>query len=341
MRIDIHAHFTTAPAQLEAYRGRQLSQMNRPAKGSVMISDDEIRAALGRQLGQMDEDGTDVLVFSPRASGMGHEVGGPLVSRYWTEHCNDLIHRACGLFPDRLIPAGALPQSPGRSPAECLPELDRIVGDLGFAGVVVNPDPSGGGQPFTPAISDPWWYPLWERVTELDVPVLLHASSTVDPRVHLNGSHYTNVDNAVVFDLAWSNLFDRFPTLKVIVPHGGGAMPYQWNRHRSMHVLAGRKPFEEQVRNIYFDTALYDRESIELLIRRVGIDNVLFAAEIVGTAKAVDPETGRRFDDVGALIDQIEWLSDEDRYRLFEGNARRLYTRARFPSATLGSENLS
>jgi len=330
MIIDTHAHFTTAPPQLEAYRGRQLTQLNRPAKGKVTYSDDEIRSALQRHLSEMEENGTDKMIFSPRASAMGHEVGGELISRYWTEHSNDLIHRAALLYPDKFFPAAQLPQSPGVSPANCIPELNRVIEELGFVGVNVNPDVAGGGQPFTPAISDPWWYPLWERIVELDVPVLMHSTSTVNPALHINGSHYTNSDAATLFDLAWGNLYDHFPTLKIIVPHGGGNMPFQFNRYRSIHHLAGKTPFEKAVKNIYFDSAIYDRDSMEMLIRKVGADNVLFGAEIVGTAKSVDPETGKRFDDTASFISDIEWLSDEDKAKIFEGNARKLYTRATF-----------
>jgi len=330
MRIDTHAHFTTAPPQLEAYRGRQLASANRPTKGKITISDDEIRHALVKQFAAMDDAGTDKLIFSPRASGMGHEVGDERISRYWTEHCNELIQRACALYPDRLIPAAQLPQSPGVSPANCIPELERTVKDMGFVGVNVNPDVAGGGQPFTPAISDEWWYPLWEAVVELDVPVLLHATSTVNPALHLNGSHYTNSDSAVVFDLAWSNLYERFPTLKIIVPHGGGSAPFQFNRHRSLHELAGKQPFEQAVKNIYFDSAIYDRDSMEMLIRKMGVDNVLFAAEIVGTAKVVDPETGKPFENTASFVEDIEWLTAEDKEKIFAGNARKLYTRANF-----------
>jgi 4-oxalmesaconate hydratase len=337
MIIDTHAHFTTAPPQLEAYRGRQLAQANRPSKGKVNISDDEIRAALQPQLRRMSEMCTDKLIFSPRASGMGHEVGGAAMSRFWTEHCNDLIYRACQLYPDKLIPAGQLPQSPGVSPANCADEIDRVVGELGFVGVNVNPDVAGGGQPFTPSLSDRWWDPLWEKVSEYDIPVLLHATSTVDPRLHLNGSHYTNVDSAAVFDLAWSDLFDRYPQLKIIVPHGGGSMPFNYNRHRSLHVGAGKRPFEEAIRKIYFDTAIYDRDSVEMLIRKIGADNVLFAAEIVGTAKSIDPETRKPFDEITSFVSDIDWLSDEDKQKIFEGNARRLYSRADFDVNSAGA----
>ena len=103
-----------------------------------------------------------------------------------------------------------------------------------------------------------------------------------------------------------------------------------FNRHRALHVLEGRRPFEEVVRSLYFDTAIYDRDSIDMLIRKVGVDNVLFASEMFGTAQAVDPQTGKYFDDTVEMVKSIEWLSDDDRNKLFEGNARKLYTRAKW-----------
>ncbi|MFJ6199197.1 amidohydrolase family protein [Micromonospora sp. NPDC092111] len=330
MIIDTHAHYTTAPPQLDAYRARQLGSLNRPSLGRPpKISDDEILASLQGHLKRMDDFGIDRMIFSPRASGMGHEVGNAKVSLYWTKVNNDLIKRVCDLLPERFIPAAQLPQSPGVSPQNCLEELTRCVEELGFVGCNVNPDVSGGGQPFTPAISDEWWYPLWEAMISLDVPGLVHASSTVNPALHLNGSHYTSSDAAVTFELCWSDIYDRYPGLKLVVPHGGGSVPFNWNRHRALHTLQGKPPFEERIKNIYFDTALYDRDSMEMLIRKVGADNILYAAEPFGTAKATDPETNRLFDDTVAFVNDIEWLSQEDKDKVFAGNARRLYSRAK------------
>ncbi|MBD3924240.1 amidohydrolase [Nocardioides cavernae] len=329
MIVDTHAHYTTAPPQLDAYRARQLGSMNRPSAGKPLkISDDEILVSLEGHLKRMDTLGIDRMIFSPRASGMGHEIGDARVSLYWTKVNNDLIKRVCDLVPDRFIPAAQLPQSPGVSPAECVGELTRCVEELGFVGCNVNPDVAGGGQPFTPAISDEWWYPLWDVMVDLDVPGLVHASSTVNPALHLNGSHYTSSDAAVTFELCWSNLYDHYPALKLIVPHGGGSLPFNWNRHRALHTLQNKPPFEERIKNVYFDTALYDRDSMEMLIRKVGADNILYAAEPFGTAKATDPETGRLFDDTVSFVDDISWLSDEDKDKIFVGNARRLYSRA-------------
>lgn len=330
--VDSHAHYTTAPPQLDAYRARQLGSLNRPTAGAApKFSDDELLESLQGHLRRMDKLGIDRMIFSPRASGMGHEIGDARVSLYWTRVNNDLIKRVCDLVSDRFIPAAQLPQSPGVSPASCVDELTRCVNELGFVGCNINPDVAGGGQPFTPAISDEWWYPLWEAMEDLEVPGLIHASSTVNPALHLNGSHYTNADAAVTFELCWSDVYDRHPDLKLIVPHGGGSLPFNWNRHRALHIQKAKPAFEERVKNVYFDTAIYDRDSMEMLIRKVGADNILYASEPFGTAKAVDPDTNRPFDDTVSFVNDIQWLTAEEKTKIFIGNVRKLYPRAALP----------
>lgn len=329
MIYDVHAHYTQASPKLDAWRGRQISHQNKPTKSALGISDDEIVQSLRGNIQQMKDRGIDRLMFSPRASGMGHDFGDALISRYWTEVNNDLLHRVCTLFPEQFSPVCQLPQTPGVDPSNCCEELERCVRDMGFVACNVNPDVSGGLQPFTPSLGSEWWYPLWEKMVSLDVPGMIHASSTRNPAQHVNGSHYINWDTAAVVELCDSRVFDDFPKLKLIIPHGGGAIPYQWRRHVALHELGHKRPFEEMVRHLYFDTALYDQDSIELLIRRMGPDHVLYASEMFGTAKATDPATGRCYDDTVSLVKSISWLGEEDRRKIFEENARRLYTRAR------------
>lgn len=329
MIVDIHGHFTQAPSKLHSYRAAQITRQNRPSKGDPHISDDEIREALQANMDQMDARGIDKVMFSPQASAMGHHFGNELVSRYWTETNNDLIHRACAMYPDRLIPVCQLPQTPGASPENCLPELERCV-SMGFVGCNVNPDVSGGVAPLTPSLGDRWWYSLWEKLVELDVPAMIHASATLNPALHVNGTHYINQDTVAVFELCDSQVFRDFPTLKLIIPHGGGAVPFQYNRYRALNVLSGKPRFEEVVSHLYFDLAVYDADAIDFMLRKLGVDNVLFASEMFGTGKAVDPDTGKAFDDTIDLIKSIKWLSEADKSKIFEGNAKRLYSRARW-----------
>lgn len=327
MRIDIHGHYTTAPPQLDAFRGRQITDINKPRKRVMKISDDEISQSLQANIQAMDERGIDLVLFSPRASGMGHDFGDALTSRYWTEVNNDLIRRVCALFPRRFAPVCQLPQSPLAEPAQWLSELERCVTEMGFIGCNINPDISGGLQPFTPSLADRYWYPLWEKLTELEIPGMIHASSTHNPAFHLNGSHYIVWDYGAAIELCASSVFDDFPTLKLIIPHGGGGVPYQFNRHRALHVSQGNRPFEEAIRQLYFDTSLYDPDSLHMLVRKVGPANILFGTEMFGTAKETDPLTGRGFDDVGWMIEQDQGLDHAEREAIFYGNALAVYPR--------------
>ena len=84
------------------------------------------------------------------------------------------------------------------------------------------------------------------------------------------------------------------------------------------------------MKHVYFDMAIYDKDAMEMLIRKMGVDNVVFSTEMLGTAMAVDPKTGKCFDDTVGLVKSIEWLTDDDLYKIFEGNARKLYSRAKW-----------
>jgi 4-oxalmesaconate hydratase len=330
MVIDVHAHYTTAPDKLWAYRGSQTSSLNRPSPARLKISDDEIAESLQGHFREMASRGIDALCFSPQASAMGHDFGDERVSVYWTQACNDLIARVCEMYPGRLVPVCQLPQSPGAGLGASVAELRRCVEQLGFVGCNINPDISGGLAPFTPSLGDEWWYPLWECMVELDVPGMIHASSTRNPALHVNGSHYVMQDYAAVVELCASKVFEEFPTLRLIVPHGGGAIPYQFTRQRALHRLTGAPDFDAAVRHLYFDTSIYDADAMEMLVRRIGVENVLFGSEMFGTAQAVDEATGRPFDDNLRLISTIPGLSPSDANKILSGNARRVFPRAKW-----------
>src|SRR5437660_6633114 len=164
MIIDCHGHYTTAPNELQSYRDGQIAGLKDPAhipfKGTLKITDDQIRESLeGAQLKFQRERGSDVTIFSPRASGMGHHIGNEVTSRHWTEHCNDLIYRACELYPQNFVGVCALPQSPVVPILNSISELERCVQQLGFIGCNLNPDPSGGNWN-APPLTDKHWYPF-------------------------------------------------------------------------------------------------------------------------------------------------------------------------------------
>ncbi len=331
MIIDIHGHYTTEPAALHAFRDKQLAALADPARKpnpkDLAISDEQLVKSVEPQLKFQQERGTDLTIFSPRASGMAHHIGTEAVSQQWTRLSNDLIHRICTLLPDNFAAVGPLPQHPGAPVENCIPELERMVKELGFVGVNLNPDPSGGlwnGPP----LHDRYWYPLYEKLCELDVPAMIHVSSSCNPNFHFTGAHYLNADTTAFMQMVQKNVFEEFPGLRFVIPHGGGAVPFHWGRYRGFAVDM-KKPelIDTLMKNVFFDTCVYHLPGMELLAKVVPTDNILFASEMIGAVKGIDPKTGHHFDDTKRYIDQLKALTDEDRYRIFEGNARRVYPR--------------
>ena len=325
MIIDAHGHYTTVPPGMRVFRALQISNMGRPAKGVVNISDDEIRSSLEKgQIKLLDERGIDVILFSPMASAMGHHFGSAKISRHWTEVSNDLIHRACTLYPDRFVGVCALPQSPGVPLKDSCEELERCVKQFGFIGCNVNPDPSGGYWT-DPPLGDEWWYPLYEKLVELNATAMVHASATCNPAFHTTGSHYLNVDATAFMQLLESRVFKDFPTLKLVISHGGGNVPYQAARYRALCLMNKWEPFEAFVKRLYFDTTVYNQDAMQLLVKVAGVDNVMFASEMLGGVTTKDPLTGRMFDDNKPCLDALDWLTDDDRRKIFDGNVRKAY----------------
>lgn len=330
MIIDCHGHYTTAPAPHTAWRELQLS--NGSAGGDIdppypAISDDEIRATIeANQLRLLRERGADMTIFSPRASAMAPHIGGPDMSRIWARRSNDLIHRVVQLYPESFAGVCQLPQSPGISIADSIAELERCVDELGFVGCNLNPDPSGGSFS-APPLTDRSWYPFFEKMVELDVPAMIHVSGSCNPAMHATGAYYIAADTIAFMQFIEGDLFRDFPTLRFIIPHGGGAVPYHWGRYRGLSDMLKRPPLAEHVmRNVFFDTCVYHQPGIDLLFEVIDIDNILFGSEMVGAVRGIDPETGHYFDDTKRYIEALD-LTEADRRQVFEGNARRVYPR--------------
>jgi 4-oxalmesaconate hydratase len=338
--IDCHGHYTTAPAALQTFRDAQLAALKGPAAAATLadprISDDEIRDSLEKaQLKLQRERGTDVTIFSPRASAMGHHLGNEATSLRWTQLCNDLIHRVCGLYPRNFVGVCQLPQSPGVAPANSAAELERCVRELGFIGCNLNPDPSGGHWN-SPPLTDRHWYPLYEKMVELDVPAMVHVSASCNPNFHATGAHYLNADTTAFMQFLTSDLFRDFPTLRFIIPHGGGAVPFHWGRFRGLAQDLKRPPLEELLlKNVYFDTCVYHLPGIELLCKVVPLENILFGSEMVGAVRGIDPRTGHYYDDTKRYVDALP-LGAGDRERLFSLNAQRVYPRLKARLAAAG-----
>ena len=327
--IDCHGHYTTAPAAHDEWRKAQIAawQAGTDAPPYPDISDDDLRASVeANQLRLLRERGADMTIFSPRASVMGHHIGDAAVSQAWTRACNNLIARVVKLYPETFIGVCQLPQSPGVAIADSIAELERCVLEHGFVGCNLNPDP-GGGHFTSPPLTDRVWYPFYEKMVELDVPAMVHVSGSCNPGLHATGAFYIAADTIAFMQFLEGDLFADFPTLRFIIPHGGGAVPYHWGRYRGLADMLKKPPLASHVmQNVCFDTCVYHQPGIDLLFEVIDPKNILFGSEMVGAVRGIDPETGQYFDDTKRYVDALG-LDDATRHAVYEGNARRVFPR--------------
>jgi 4-oxalmesaconate hydratase len=332
MIIDCHGHYTTHPKSLEEWRNKQVAGIQDPTlmpkASDLRISDDELRESIElNQLAMMKARGSDMTIFSPRAMYMAHHVGDFNISSVWSGVLNELCYRVTQLFPDHFAASAMLPQSPGVDTKTCLAEMERCVLEYGNVGINLNPDPSGGHWT-SPPLNDRYWYPIYEKMVELDVPAMIHVSLSCNACFHTTGAHYLNGDTTAFMQCLNSDLFKDFPTLRFIIPHGGGAVPYHWGRFRGLAQEMKKPTLDVHLlENIFFDTCVYHQPGIDLLNTVIPVKNVLFASEMIGAVRGIDPYTGHHYDDTKRYIEASKILSDADRYQIYEGNTRRVFPR--------------
>ena len=122
-----------------------------------------------------------------------------------------------------------------------------------------------------------------------------------------------------------STVFEDFPTLKLLVSHGGGAIPYHVGRFEAGSLRRGGPRFTEKMRNLWYDTVLYSADALELLFKTVGPDRCLFGTERPGVGTVKDPEAGRWLDETRPIIEGFDFLSAAEKKMIFEDNAKKVF----------------
>lgn len=327
MIIDIHGHLA-APNELYQWKTNLLSARGFGDTTSAGLSDEKVVASAEGLLKTLDSVGTDIQFISPRPFQMMHSEKPGKIVRQWISENNNIIARQVQMFPERLRGIAGLPQVAGEDPSMCLEELERATKELGFVGCLLNPDPYEG-LASTPPLGDEYWYPLYLKLVELDVPAVIHAAGCKNGREPYS-NHFITEEGIAVVSLANSRVFADFPTLKLVVSHGGGSVPYQIGRWRSNRLRPGgevAESFDDSLRRMYFDTVLYSKESLELLFKVCGSDRCMFGTEKPGFGSARDPNSGLWLDDLKPVIEGINWLSQDDRRLIFEGNAKSVFSK--------------
>ncbi len=295
------------------------SPIGQPAAGPAQVTVADFRAAAEDHVRYLDERQIDVQLIGPRPF-LTLGWMEPHLLPAWTTYVNDMIYQQCSFFPDRFLGACQLPQlSDAADLSGCIGELNRCVSEYGFAAAYVSPDPSG--RRTTPGMHEPYWYPLYERCQELDIPIIVHGTNSLDPRYRVVPHNYqlgfvTEQYLAGQF-LSHGDVFDRFAGLRVIICHCGGALD---RFIPSDHHLAQK----DLSANLFYDTCAYDLIFLEAAIRQRGADRMLFGTEAPGSGRAVRPETGRTSDDLVPVIGGLGFLSEQDKKKIFHENPVRV-----------------
>jgi len=322
--LDVHGHVSAPGATRETLANALAS--NSPIKTDIRagkaagLSADDFRKTGQRHVDLMDDHNIDVQIIGPRPFLMLGWMQPHLLPG-WTRFVNDSIAKQVELFPDRFLGAAQLPQlSNAPDLSHCLPELERCHKDLGFVAAYLSPDPAG--QRTTPGMHEAYWYPVYEYCQKNELPIIIHGTNSQDPRIGIIPQNY---QIGFVWEqylatqlLSHGDVFERFPELKVVVCHCGGALDrfIPTDSHLSQRDLKN---------NLYFDTNALDLNFLEAAIKQRGPDRICFGTEVPGSGGAVRPETGKMGDDLVPVIAGFPFLSEEDKIKIFNGNPLKVF----------------
>lgn len=322
--LDVHGH-VSVPASANSFLVLMLgsntpmaSPIGQDPAGPGRVTIEDFRNAAAGHAAYLDERNIDVQVIGPRPFLTMGWMESHLVPA-WARYVNDMIHQQVRMFPDRFLGAAMLPQiSEADDLSNCVEELNRCVNELGFVAAYVSPDPAG--KRTTPGMHEPYWFPLYERAQELGVPLIVHGTNALDKRFRVVPHNYqlgflTEQYLAGQF-LSHGDVFERYPELKVIICHCGGAL----DRFIPTDPHIAQKDLTE---NLFYDTCGYDTNFLEAAIKQRGVPRMLFGTEAPGSGRAVRPETGKTSDDLVPVISGFDFLTEADKLSIFhEGPAR-------------------
>jgi predicted TIM-barrel fold metal-dependent hydrolase len=320
--LDVHGHVTVPPAS-NAYLSGILASNSLTRSPLVTgrgnaVSEDDYKAAAARHIAYMDERDIDVQLIGPRPFLMLGWMA-PHLLPLWTEHVNTTIANQVKFYPDRFLGAAQLPQLANEPDiSHCLPELERCVNELGFPAVYASPDPEGNRS--TPGMHEPYWYPLYERCQELGLPIIVHGTNCTDRRISIIPQNYQigflTEQYLATQLLSHGDVFERFPELKVIVCHSGGAL----NRFIKSDSHLSQKDLSN---NLFYDTCSHDIDFLTAAIRQRTVAQTVFGTEAPGSGAALRQEgegPGKSGDDLVPVISSFDWLSEDEKIAIFNGN---------------------
>ena len=251
----------------------------------------------------------------------------PHLFRSWITYSNDMVFKLCQAQPTRFVGACQIPQVASEEDTRsCVKELERCVQELGFVAAYVSPDITGNRD--TPGMGTSYWYPLYEKFQELGIPIIVHGSNGLDPRYRTMGEfeyyqlNFLTEQHTALVCLRTSDVFQRFPGLKVVICHCGGALERLIGENRSF--LGNDKDLSN---NLFFDTCAYDLDFLALAIKQRGISQMAYGTEAPGSGTMLRPGTEHTADDLVPMIGEdptLGFLSERDKADIFYNTPAKL-----------------
>ena len=352
--FDVHGHISTPPHFRAA--AMNLVALRTAGTDRAPMPEAAVKAALDRHLRILDERNVDVQLISPRPVAMLHWERTYLVES-WTETTNRVIADQCKMYPKRFVGVGQLPQSPEMNIAGCVKTLTRCINEFKFVGAILNPDP--GGDRRAPGMDDEAWFPLYAKAEELQATLVVHPSISRDPRLDRipHSYQYNNVTEETLATLLLENsdVFQRFPKLKIIICHCGGCLRRLMEpgdvidatkESRGADNIIGLSGEEgggqattkgaavavpeptgpDLSQNLFFDTCSYDPWYLGAAIRQRGPKRMAFGTEAPGSGSAtLNPLTGKPADDILATINSFDFLTEAQKLDMVHYNPLRIF----------------
>jgi aminocarboxymuconate-semialdehyde decarboxylase len=235
----------------------------------------------------------------------------------WARAVNDSLAEWCAADPERLH---FWAHAPLQDPAAAAAELDRAVNDLGAKGLSMGGANFGGLQAHSREL-----YPMWEKVSELDVMVFVHGYNQsvtwkrpMDDPFDTTSVVGMNSDEALFYWYVTNGgVLDDFPDLKLLITHGGGFVPFQRRRfHATNKTMApdsrNKKELAEYDANFFYDLDIHSPHMRQAIIAEVGVDQVVYGDNFGGA----DSHEGDLTEGMG--------LTGAEREQIRSGNALRL-----------------
>ena len=327
LRVDVHCHYLNPevarklagldPGQFDPLV-RFANALTREVNARQVQERSDQLSTIEVRLRDMDRMGIDVQAVSP-APNQTCYWADPELGRDVSRMVNDRIAEIAATWPDRFVGLGSVPLQDAEV---AVAELERCVLELGLRGVEINPSVNGM------ELTDPrlGLDRFFARVEALDVVLFMHPLGFTSGERLMD--HYFNnvIGNPLETTVAASHLIfdgvmERFPELKIILPHGGGFLAHYWARMDHAHrarpdcrtVIAAEPT--SYLAKFFFDTITFDPEMLRHLVDRWGADHVLLGTDYPYDMAEADP--------VG-LVSSVRGLKAAEREAIMGGNAVRL-----------------